>query len=195
MRQYQRADLHHMRRVGHGLHGLAVVEEPMAAGVHANLRIVRVVQVLFHVPHGLVFGHVVQLAVDAGKGRLVVLASGYLNGLAWASVKGGVFDGRHRTVGCFALVLAFALFVMDGVDPHAVALIRRDVQAQPNLAARRPLLMPAPVRLLVRHQSSVRVLVRGWLGHKGVRLDRFVLVDHLVVVLVLDLPGLKRLSG
>ena len=68
MRQYQRANLHHVGRMGDWLHGLAVVEVAVPARVHANLHVVRVVQVGLHVLHRLVLGHVVQLTTDAGKG-------------------------------------------------------------------------------------------------------------------------------
>ena len=65
-----------------------------------------------------------------------------------------------------------------------MVLVSRDVQSQAHLAASRPILVSAPVRLLVLHQGAVCILIAGRLRHEGVRLDRLVLVHNLVVVLV-----------
>ena len=47
--------------------------------------------------------------------------------------------------------------------------------------------MTTPVRLLVLHQGAVSIFVCRRLGHELIRLDRLVLVDHLVVGLVAHL--------
>ena len=43
MRQHQRSNLDNVLGMRDGLHGLAVIEEPVTAWVHAHLNIVRMV--------------------------------------------------------------------------------------------------------------------------------------------------------